>query len=112
MTLENLVGKGLEHETPVPTEIQRLLQKAGNRIKDARSEAITYDSRFDLVYEGILQLAICALRANGYRLGSKGGHHVIALQSLTKSIGYPKEKNQAPRRIQAPTFRRSVRRLI
>lgn len=92
MTLENLVGKGLEHETPVPAEIQRLLQKAGNRIKDARSEAITYDSRFDLVYEGILQLAICALRANGYRLGSKGGHHVIALQSLTKSIGYPKEK--------------------
>ena len=92
MTLENLVGKGLEYETPVPTEIQRLLQKAGNRIKDARSEAITYDSRFDLVYEGILQLAICALRANGYRLGSKGGHHVIALQSLTKSIGYPKEK--------------------
>lgn len=92
MTLENLVGKGLEHEPPVPAEIQRLLKKADTRIKDARSEAISNDSRFDIAYEGVLQLAVCALRANGFRLGSKGGHHVIALQSLSKSIGYPKEK--------------------
>ena len=92
MALENLVGKGLECEAPVKAEIQRLLYKAGTRIKDAHSEAISDDSRFDLAYEGVLQLAVCALRANGYRLGSKGGHHVIALQSLSKSIGYPKEK--------------------
>lgn len=92
MTLENLVGKGLEREPPSAEEVQRLLRKANIRLQDARSEAISTESRFDLAYEAILQLALCGLRANGYRPGSRGGHHVIALQSLTKTIGYPKEK--------------------
>ena len=92
MTLENLVGKGLRKENAHPEEIQRLLGKAQTRLSDAASEEISRESRFDLAYEAILQLAICALRANGYRPDSRGGHHVIALQSLTKSIGYPKDK--------------------
>ena len=92
MTLDNLVGKGLREEPTGPEEIQRLLHKASTRLNDATSEVISRESRFDLAYEAILQLAICALRANGYRPDSRGGHHVIALQSLTKSIGYPKDK--------------------
>jgi len=92
MTLDNLVGKGLRKEPTGPEEIQRLLHKASTRLNDATSEVISRESRFDLAYEAILQLAICALRANGYRPDSRGGHHVIALQSLTKSIGYPKDK--------------------
>lgn len=92
MTLDNLVGKGLEREPPSAEEVQRLLRKASTRLQDATSRSISAESRFDLAYEGALQLALCALRANGYRPGSKGGHHVIALQSLSKSIGYPKEK--------------------
>jgi len=92
MTLENLLGKGLKREPPVAEEILRLLNNAATRIQDAHSEAISTGSRFDLAYEGILQLALCALRANGYRPDSKGGHHVLALQSLTKSIGYPKDR--------------------
>lgn len=66
--------------------------KARNRLADASSTAISHDSRFDLAYEAILQLGLRALRANGYRPDSRGGHHVIALQSLTKSIDYPAEK--------------------
>jgi hypothetical protein len=92
MTLDNLVGKGLREEPTTPEEIQRLLHKASTRLKDSKSEAISRESRFDLAYEAILQLAICALRANGYRPDSRGGHHVIALQSLTKTIQYPREK--------------------
>ena len=92
MTLDNLVGKGLREEPTTAEEIQRLLHKASTRLNDATSETISRDSRFDLAYEAILQLALCALRANGYRPDSRGGHHVIALQSLTKSIGYPKDK--------------------
>lgn len=92
MTLENLVGKGLREEPAAPEEIQRLLHKASTRLNDAASEAISRESRFDLAYEAILQLAICALRANGYRPDSRGGHHVIALQSLTKTVQYPSEK--------------------
>ncbi len=92
MALENLLGKGLQREPTSRTELQRLLKKADTRLGDAKSESISTESRFDLAYEGVLQLALAALRANGYRPGSKGGHHMIALQSLTKSIGYPKEK--------------------
>lgn len=92
MTLDNLVGKGLEREPPSAEELQRLLRKANTRLQDAKSESISPESRFDLAYEGVLQLALAALRANGYRPGSKGGHHVIALQSLPKSIAYPKQK--------------------
>jgi len=92
MTLENLVGKGLRHESTSPDEIQRLLAKATTRLADAANQSVSRDSRFDLAYEAILQLAICALRANGYRPDSKGGHHITALQGLSKSIGYPREK--------------------
>lgn len=92
MTLDNLVGKGLREESTAPEEIQRLLHKASTRLKDATSEAISMESRFDLAYEAILQLAICALRAHGYRPDSRGGHHVMALQSLTKTIEYPGQR--------------------
>lgn len=92
MTLENLVDKGLIREAATPEEVQRLLRKAAVRLADGESDAISAESRFDLAYEAVLQLAICALRANGYRPGSKGGHHVMALQSLSKSIDYPSEK--------------------
>lgn len=92
MTLDNLVGKGLREESTAPEEIQRLLHKASTRLKDAASEAISMESRFDLAYEAILQLAICALRVHGYRPDSRGGHHVMALQSLTKTIEYPGER--------------------
>jgi len=85
MTLDNLVGKELREEPTAPEEIQRLLHKASTRLNDAKSEAISRESRFDLAYEAILQLAISALRANGYRPDSRGRHHVIALQNLTKT---------------------------
>lgn len=92
MTLENLVGKGLQKETPTAREVQRLLAKSETRLADAANQTISRESRFDLAYEALLQMGICALRANGYRPDSRGGHHVVALQGLAKSIGYPKEQ--------------------
>jgi hypothetical protein len=88
MTLDNLVGKGLQREPAEPSEIQRLLAKADRRLTDAESGSISNDSRFDIAYEAVLQLSFCALRANGYRPDSRGGHHVLALQGLSKSVGY------------------------
>ena len=35
----------------------------------------------------MLQIGLAALRANGLRVDSRGGHHVLALQTLGKSIG-------------------------
>lgn len=92
MALENLVGKGLQQEPGSPEELRRFLNKIAIKLADAQSETLSLDSRFDLAYEALLQIGLAALRANGYRPDSRGGHHLIALQTLNTTIGYPREK--------------------
>lgn len=92
MTLENLVGKGLQQEPASPEELRRFLNKIATKLADAQSERLSLDSRFDLAYEALLQIGLAALRANGYRPDSRGGHHLLALQTLNTTIGYPREK--------------------
>jgi len=92
VTLENLIGRGLQQETASAQEIRRLLDKAATKLEDAGSPAISLDSRFDLAYEALLQIGLAALRANHVRPDSRGGHHVLALQTLNSSIGYPRDK--------------------
>ena len=92
MTLENLIGKGLQQEPASPEELRRFLNKIATKLADAQSETLSLDSRFDLSYEALLQIGLAALRANGYRPDSRGGHHLLALQTLNTTIGYPREK--------------------
>lgn len=92
MTLENLLGKGLQREPASAEEISRLLAKISTKLTDAGKDSISLDSRFDLAYEALLQIGLVALRANNLRPDSRGGHHVLALQTLHSSIGYPREK--------------------
>ncbi len=92
MTLENLVGKGLQREPSSREEIQRFLVKINAKLADAGQSSISLDSRFDLAYEALLQAGLAALRANNLRPDSRGGHHVLALQTLHNRIGYPREK--------------------
>ena len=92
MTLENLIGKGLQREPASAEEIRRFLAKIGTKLTDAEKDSISLDSRFDLAYEALLQIGLAALRANNLRPDSRGGHHVLALQTLHNSIGYPREK--------------------
>ncbi|TXG95632.1 MAG: DNA-binding protein [Rhodocyclaceae bacterium] len=92
MTLENLIGKGLQQEPASPEELRRFLNKIATKLADAQSETLSLDSRFDLAYEALLQIGLAALRANGYRPDSRGGHHLLALQTLNTTIGYPREK--------------------
>ena len=92
MTLENLIGKGLQREASGPEELFRFRCKIKTKLADAANQAISLDSRFDLAYEALLQIGLAALRAHGLRPDSRGGHHVLALQTLNKTIGFPKEK--------------------
>ena len=92
MTLENLIGKGLQREPTSAEEIRRFLTKISTKLTDAGKDSISLDSRFDLAYEALLQIGLAALRANSLRPDSRGGHHVLALQTLHTSIGYPREK--------------------
>lgn len=89
MTLKNLEKIGrLESIEPAPEEVQRLLSAARRSLDDAQVEQLSADSRFDLAYRAIVQSALAALAANGYRpLKSVPGHHMTIIQSLPKSIG-------------------------
>lgn len=87
MTLENLIGKGLQREPTSQAEIARFRAKVATKLADAQSTTLSLDTRFDVAYEALLQIGLAALRANGFRADSRGGHHVLALQTLATTIG-------------------------
>lgn len=87
MTLANLVGKGLEKADTDGGEIGRYLEKIRRKLEDSKRESNHADTRFDVAFEALLQIAICALRVNGYRTTSAAGHQQVAIQLLPKSIG-------------------------
>lgn len=88
MTLSNLIGISLEQVKADPAMIQRLLQSAESSLQDAKVEGLSNETRFDVAYKTVMQLANAALQANGYRtLTSRPGHHQTMIQSLSQTIG-------------------------
>lgn len=87
MTLDNMLGRGLEKTEANKVEISRYLAKIRRKIEDSKKENISLDSRFDIAFEALLQIALAALRASGYRATSEAGHQRLAIQLLPKSIG-------------------------
>jgi hypothetical protein len=56
--------------------VRRLIDAARSSLQDAKLKSLSNESRFDLAYKAIMQLANAALQAKGYRvLTSKPGHH-------------------------------------
>ena len=93
MSLQNLVGRSVEAVAPDPAAIARLLAAAGRNLADARLTGLSAETRFDASYKAIMQCAMAALHANGYRtLTSQPGHHQTALQTLPLTIGLPTER--------------------
>ena len=89
MSLENLlrIGQLEEHETDA-SQVQKMLDSCSRCIADAREETISPESRLDIAYRGIMQLAMVSLWANGFRPSkSKPGHHQTMIQSLVHSVG-------------------------
>lgn len=91
MTLDNLLAiHKLVRQAPDKGGIAKLLHAAARNLADAQLEALSNDNRFDAAYKTILQCAMAALWANGYRTStSQPGHHQTALQSLPKTMGVP-----------------------
>jgi hypothetical protein len=87
MTLANLLGKGLEQAQTDAAEVSRYLEKIRRKLEDSKRQTNHADTRFDIAFEALLQIAICALRVNGYRTTSAAGHQQVAIQLLPKSIG-------------------------
>lgn len=92
MTLDNLIGRGLEHESSNKFEIQRLLEKIATKLADSRNQTVSLETRFDIAYEALLQIGLVALRSHNLRPNSRGGHHVLVLQTLPLTIGYSQDK--------------------
>lgn len=87
-SLQNLlkIGQLAEHKTG-SKQVGKLLGSAGRSIADARLDSISPQSRLDIAYRAIMQLAMVALWVNDYRPSrSAPGHHQTMLQSLVHSI--------------------------
>ena len=91
MTLQNLLKIGrLKPHIPTAQEIQRLLAAAKRNLADARAEVISDETRFDAAYKAIMQLALIAMMASGYRPSTnEPGHHQTMIQSLPLTLGLP-----------------------
>ena len=96
MTLENLLRIGkLKAHAADEGEIARLLASAERGLKDASVAELSTDSRLEIAYRGLMQAALAAMLANGYRPStSEPGHHQVVIQALPKTIG------MAPDRVQ------------
>ncbi len=91
VTLRNLLKIGqLKEHPPDGAEVQRLLAAAGRNLADARMTTISPETRFDAAYKAVMQAALAALMANGYRPDTnRPGHHVTVVQGLSLTIGLP-----------------------
>ncbi len=89
MSLDNLLKIGqLKRHVTDRAEISDLLVAARRNLADARVETISIENRFDAAYKCVMQSALSALMANGFRPDTKvPGHHQTVIQSLPKTIG-------------------------
>lgn len=94
MSLANLLKIGrLKAHAPNRTEIRRLLAAARRNIEDAQVDAVSDETRFDAGYKAMMQLALAAMMASGYRPStSEPGHHQTLLQSLPLTVALPNEQ--------------------
>ena len=93
MTLNNLLGISLDAVPADKGLVAKLLAASQRNIADAQLPGLSAENRFDAAYKAVMQLAMVALNANGYRtLTSKPGHHQTAIQTLPLSLGLPQAK--------------------
>ena len=93
MTLKSLLGISLDAIAPDKALVAKLMAAAQRNIADAQLKGLSTENRFDAAYKAIMQAAMVALHANGYRtLTSKPGHHQTAIQTLPSSVGLPAAK--------------------
>jgi len=93
MSLDNLARIGqLKGHTASASETLRLLASAERNLKDAHVAGISDETRFDAGYKAIMQCALVALMASGYRPAtSVPGHHQTMIQSLPLTLGVSKD---------------------
>ena len=89
MSLENLLKiHQLQRHTATAQEVHRLLASASRNLADSAVQTISDETRFDAAYKAIMQCAMVALMAHGYRPSTTTpGHHQTMIQSLGLTVG-------------------------
>jgi uncharacterized protein (UPF0332 family) len=89
VSLQNLLKIGQLKEHPAEAaEVQRLLAAAARNLTDAAAATISAETRFDAAYKAVMQSALAALLATGYRPDTnRPGHHATLIQTLPLTIG-------------------------
>ncbi|MCL4688720.1 MAG: DNA-binding protein [Burkholderiales bacterium] len=89
MSLENLVLTGqLKKHVPDREQVALLLAAADRNLVDARHGGTSTETRFDCGYKALMQAALVALLASGFRPDNKRpGHHAVVIQSLALTLG-------------------------
>ena len=93
MTLQNLLGVSLDVVAPERAQVAKMLVAVERNLADARLAGLSAETRFDVGYKAIMQLAMLSLYANGYRtLTSRPSHHQTAIQTLTLTVALAPEQ--------------------
>ena len=93
MSLENLAKVGqLHRHTARSDDVSRLLAAVQRNLKDAGRREISSETRFDCAYKAIMQCALIAMMAAGYRPATNApGHHQTMIQALPLTLGVNNE---------------------
>lgn len=93
MSLQNLQAIGrLKPHTPNPLELRRLLEAAARNLRDAGVTTISDETRFDAAYKALMQCALAAMMAKGFRPStSEPGHHQTLIQALPLTLGVSRD---------------------
>ena len=79
----------LKAEAYSEQEFRNLVDSAHKRLRDARKEGLSPESRFDLAYNASHSLALAALRAHGYRANKS---RALVFQVLAHTVDFAPEK--------------------
>jgi len=87
--LDNLVRiRQLKAESPSQAEMDGLMRSGNARLKDAKNQTLSLDSRFDLTYNAAHAFSLAALRWHGYR----SEHRFTVFQCLEHTVKLPPEQ--------------------
>ncbi|MGY6217544.1 hypothetical protein ACW73L_20500 [Methylolobus aquaticus] len=68
--------------------MQRLLAAVNRNLQDAAADNISDETRFDAAYKAVMQCALVAMMAAGFRPAvNEPGHHQTMIQSLPLTLG-------------------------
>lgn len=88
MTWRTWLKEGrVEAHAPAPAELVAQRRAAERSLKDAALEGLSPEGRFQLAYGAALDLATIAVRASGFRIKSRVGHHQLTFEAAGTALG-------------------------